>query len=31
MYNEVSNRISLINQREIIENKIDNNAILNFV
>lgn len=30
MYNEVSNRISLINQREIIENKIDNNAILNF-
>ncbi len=30
MYNEVSNRISLINQREIIENKVDNNAILNF-
>lgn len=30
MYNEISNRISLINQREIIENKVDNNAILNF-
>jgi len=30
MYTEVSNRISLINQREIIENKVDNNAILNF-
>ena len=30
MYNEVSNRISLINQREILENKVDNNAILNF-
>ena len=30
MYNEVSNRISLINQKEIMENKVDNNAILNF-
>ena len=26
MYNEVSNRISLINQREILENKVDNSV-----